>query len=359
MKKTIEKVVESERFSMNALCTELTPLLEGEPSIAPHITAARNRLGTDFRKVLAGIIRHVFLIELVKVPKIETTKFRTRWFNELQDDPRWCSFDECLAIAGDLMGGLRDGWLDTKQNKNVLDLCLAHSLLPYEIPLDYESRPAPEDASVRIHRRGNLVWTCTDHMLRTLRLRKFLTDAKTSPDALFFSKVLDDKITVKTYLTDRVLTGEHKTNREKRWEVHPKSVHFATRRTCMAIEYTLIQQLCAFEGFPERSRQILQSQGVLPEGMSVFRCPVTLEPMSFSAFRAELQNPTHGKSNFQVGHLNPLKLDDPTGGASGHTADNISWVSANGNRIQGSLSLSEVRDLLRKIAANYAERNWT
>jgi hypothetical protein len=81
--------------------------------------------------------------------------------------------------------------------------------------------------------------------------------------------------------------------------------------------------------------------------------------MSFSAFRAELQNPTHGKSNFQVGHLNPLKLDDPTGGASGHTADNISWVSANGNRIQGSLSLSEVRDLLRKIAANYAERNWT
>ena len=35
----------------------------------------------------------VFLIELVKVPKIETTKFRMRWFGQLEGDPRYCSFD--------------------------------------------------------------------------------------------------------------------------------------------------------------------------------------------------------------------------------------------------------------------------
>jgi hypothetical protein len=196
-------------------------------------------------------------------------------------------------------------------------------------------------------------------MIRTLKLRKFLTEPATSPDATFFSTVLEDKIKVKTYLTDRVLTGEHKTNREKRWEVYPHSVHFATRRTCMAIEYTLIQQLCAFGGFPDQSRELLQAQGVLPAELPVFRCPVTLDPMSFSAFHDELMNPTHGKSDFQIGHLNPLKLDDPTGAASGHAADNISWVSADGNRIQGSLGLAEVRTLLRRVADNYTARGWT
>lgn len=38
---------------------------------------------------------------------------------------------------------------------------------------------------------------------------------------------------------------------------------------------------------------------------------------------------------------------------SGHTAKNISWVSANGNRIQGSLSLDETRAMIKQIAANY------
>ena len=44
-----------------------------------------------------------------------------------------------------------------------------------------------------------------------------------------------------------------------------------------------------------------------------------------------------------------------TDGANGHTADNISWISENGNRIQGSLSLDEVDDLLRRIYRNRPE----
>jgi hypothetical protein len=77
--------------------------------------------------------------------------------------------------------------------------------------------------------------------------------------------------------------------------------------------------------------------------------------MSFPLFREALLNPQHGKSDFQVGHLNPLKLDEPGNNVAGHTADNISWISGDGNRIQGSLSLSNVQQLLRKIAANYEE----
>jgi hypothetical protein len=123
----------------------------------------------------------------------------------------------------------------------------------------------------------------------------------------------------------------------------------------VAIEYELITQLCAFKGFPENFREMLQEQEILPKTMEVSRCPITLEPLVFQEFREELMNPTHGKSNFQVGHLNPLKLDDPNSLIAGHTAGNIAWISANGNRIQGSMSLEEVRDLLKRITHNYED----
>lgn len=357
MQSTIEAIVEAERFSMSALTKKVWPLVEAHRGIAKLVSQLRRRLGDNYGILAAAILRHVFLIELVKVPAIETTKFRVRWFQQLNGDPRRCDFPECLDIARDLLADLSNGWLDIQENNELLQLCFKHSILPYEVPLDYKERPV-RDVATRIHRRDNLVWTSTPTVLRTLKLRKYLTDPSTSPDAEFFKRVLDDKIKVKTYLTDRVLTGEHKTNREKRWEVHPNSVHFANRRTCLAIEYTLIQQLCAFEGFPDRSRRMLQEEGILSSDLSVFRCPITLDSMSFSAFHAKLMNPTHGKSDFQVGHLNPLKLDDPTATASGHSPENISWVSADGNRIQGSLGLAEVRALLRRVASNYEARGW-
>lgn len=339
---------------MRALLDSAFPLIEAHPQIAALVPPLRSSLGEAFQQLAAALLRHVFLIELVKVPKIESTKFRVRWFSELDHDPRGCSFNECVDIARDLLADL-SGWLAVPQNAELLTLCFEHPLLPYEAPLDYRDRPAPGDHTTRIHRRGNLLWTGTDTMLRTMKLRKFLTDPATSPNAEIFRAVLEDKIKVKTYLTDRVLTGDHKTNREKRWEVHPASVHFADRRTCLAVEYTLVTQLCAFQGFPAESRQVLQDAGVLPRELPVFRCPITQDPMSFEAFHAELRDPTHGKSAFQVGHLNPLKLDS-NGGACGHTAENISWVSADGNRIQGSLSLAEVRALLRRVATNHEAR---
>ena len=356
MQPTIEQLVESERFSMPALLARVLPLIEAHPQIAALVPPIRGRLGGAYPKLAAALLRHVFLIELVKVPKIETTKFRVRWFSELENDPRGCSFAECVDIARDLLADL-PGWLADPQNAELLAHCFVYSLLPYEAPLDYRDRPASSDRTTRIHRRGNLCWTNTDTMLRTMKLRKFLTDPSTSPDADFFSAVLKDKITVKTYLTDRVLTGDHKTNREKRWEVHPASVHFADRRTCLAIEYVLVTQLCGFEGFPDRSRQVLQDAGILPRELPVFRCPVTQDPMSFEAFHKELRDPTAGKSSFHVGHLNPLKLDG-NDGATGHTAENIGWISADGNRIQGSLSLAEARQLLRRVATNYEGRGW-
>lgn len=339
---------------MELLCEAAWPLIEAHPDTRVPQRVLKDKLGDQYRELCRVILRNVFLIELVKVPKIESTKVRVRWYEQLGGDSRECSFDECLAIAAQLLTEL-NAWLQDARHEELIKLIFEQSILPYEAPLDYRARPAPDDAVTHIHRPGNLTWVYDDLMLRTLKLRKFLRAADTSPDVEFFRRVLDDKIKIKTYLTDRVLTGPYKTNREKRWETHPHSVQFATRRTCLEIEYKLITQLCAFEGFPPGARDVLQAQAILPQGLNVFRCPVTQEPQSFPLFREALLNPQHGKSEFQIGHLNPLKLDEPGTDVVGHTADNISWISEDGNRIQGSLSLTNVRQLLRRIAANYDE----
>ena len=357
MQEIIDQLIEYDRFSMRSLYESVWSFFSTNKAIADSIGILRNKFSDKKYKQLAyGILRHAFLIELVKIPGIETTKFRTRWYSQLRGDPRECSFEECLEIAQNLILTLTNDWLNKSENLEVLTLFLEHGILPYELPIDYVEKPATHDTVTRIHRRGNIAWIIDENVIRTLELRKYLTNPQTSPDAKFFEQVIDDKIKIKTYLTDRVLTGLYKTNREKRWEVHPRSVHFACRRVCIAIEYKLITQLCAFEGFPEDFQKMLQDQKILPQAMKISRCPITLEPLKFQEFREELMNPTHGKSNFQVGHLNPLKLDDPNSLIAGHTAENIAWISADGNRIQGSMSLQEVRNLLTQITHNYENK---
>ncbi|OQX06629.1 MAG: hypothetical protein BWK80_50490 [Desulfobacteraceae bacterium IS3] len=354
MKNTIEQIVGRDgNFNMSQLADAVWPLIENRQTVAEAVRYLKTSLGSNYRKLTYSILRNTFLIELVKVPKIETTKFRVRWFNQLNDDPRYCSFKECLLLAQDLLAALPD-WLTNPSHAECMSLSFSDGMIPYECPLDYVSRFTQQN---RLHQRGNLIWFYDDLVLRTLKLRKYLTDEKTSPDPKFFRKLLSDKIKVKTYLTDRVLTGEHKTNREKRWETHPNSVHFAERRVCMAIEYALVTQICAFDGFPSASLNKLQEANILPQNLPTALCPITGDALSYEAFRDELLNPEHGKSDFQVGHLNPLKLGNGTESA-GHISDNISWISANGNRIQGSLSLKNVRVLIQRISKNYDKHGW-
>lgn len=354
MQEIIDRLLESERFSMNSLYSDAWHNFAAIDVISDNLKILNESLSkSKYKKIACGILRHAFLIELVKFPGIETSKFRSRWYSQLTRDQRECHFEDCLEIAQDLVIQLTNEWLNDPQKIEILNLFLDNSILPYELPIDYSERPAIDDTNAKIHRRGNIAWTIDKNIVKTLKLRQYIINPETSPDADLFKKVINDKIKIKTYLTDRVLTGVHKTNREKRWEVHPHSVHFAFRRVCMAIEYELIVQLCGFQGFPETFREMLQNQGILPEYTEISRCPITLEPLIFDDFKDELINPTHGKSNFQVGHLNPLKLDNYESAASGHTPANISWISADGNRIQGSKSLGETRSMLKRITHNY------
>jgi hypothetical protein len=349
-----EQIVDTtDNFNMPRLADFVWPSIEALPAVAAIVPDLRGLFKANYRKLSYSILRNVFLIELVKVPKIETTKFRVRWIEQLRGDPRYCSFDECLNIAIELLVAL-PGWFATPTHSKCMSLSFSNGIVPYEAPLDYINRVTKQG---RLHQLGNLTWFYDELVLRTLNLRKYLTDKTTSPDHRFFRTLLSDKIKVKTYLTDRVLTGEHKTNREKRWETHPNSVHFAERRVCMAIEYALVTQICAFEGFPQESIKQLQKANILPQSLPNALCPITGDALSYEAFRAELLNPTHGKSDFQVGHLNPLKLG-MQGETTGHTSNNISWISADGNRIQGNLSLNDVRELILRISQNYERHGW-
>ena len=232
IKTRIEKVVDANTdFNMAHLANTVWPLIEARPRVAGVIPRLRAALGNNYAKLAYAVLRNAFLIELVRIPKIETTKFRVRWVSQISNDPRYCPFEECLDIGEVLLESL-PSWLETASHAEALGLSFTRGLIPYEVPLDYSQRLT---RTRRVHERGNLTWFYDDLILRTLKLRKYLIDATTSPDPRFFRQVLNEKIKVKAYLTDRVLTGDHKTNREKRWETHPESVHFAERRTCMAI----------------------------------------------------------------------------------------------------------------------------
>jgi hypothetical protein len=182
-------------------------------------------------------------------------------------------------------------------------------------------------------------------------LRKYLLNPKNHSYIDFFSETYR-KIATKSFLTDRVLTGDYKTNREKRWECHPSSVHFALRKECLAIELKLVGQICHFEDFPKDLRDLLTKENVVPFNDGITKCPITLAPISFKSFSQEVLNPTHGKATVQVGHIHPLKAVGKNI-TSGHTADNISWISSVGNRIQGELSVDETRELIFRIIENY------
>lgn len=347
IKVAFEKGVGEDRFRMPILFEAVTNALQGTKVLRQYEEISSilgKRVGAY---VLRGIVRFAFLIELVKTPKIETTKFEARWSNRLdQTDPRYASYDECLEIFENTVATLKekirdDDWCDLLRHFE------SWHLLAYEIPLDYGER----NITAPIHRLDNVVWTGDEPVKKAVKLRSFLLDRKMNPYTDLFALAYG-KIKVKTYLTDRVLTGAYKTNREKRWETHPASVHFALRRTCLEIETTLINQLCHFKDFPIDLKRTLKDSETLTFSDELFRCPITMEPLSFTEFERELNDPTHGKANFQVGHPNPLKSlsDDPY---SGHNAHNISWISSEGNRIQGSLSLQDTRALIKRVYRNY------
>lgn len=340
-KQKLENAVSTRSFKIND-CAGLVDELNIEAKHA--FGKIQSVVGSGAAKYIHdSLVRNCFLIELVN-RDITSTKFQVRWTNELgESDPRFASYDECLRIAQKLikeMDGLsRDDLLLISRFKD-------YKSVPYELPFDYTDRYAEH-----IHSESNIELVFHEAARRAIGLRIFLSDERHNPDAGVFKIILADKIKVKTYLTDRAQTGLYQTNREKRWETHPLSVQYSLRSDCMEIESKLLLQVAKFKGANSELVKSLQQEGYLPVEFDCEKCPITGEYLEYEAFIGDVLNPRHGKSPFQVGHLNPLKTVSD-GDSFGHTAGNISWISDDGNRIQGSLSMKEVDELLVRIYIN-------
>lgn len=301
---------------------------------------------SEIEKIQYSLIRQAFLIELVN-DQITSTKFEVRWTKRLTNDIRFASCDECLRIFDKLLNTVINASTEEIQ---IIKLFLNCNMVPYELPIDYIER-IPED-NKPLHCEENISFFFTKEIKAAILLRNILTDKELNPAAKAFKEILNKKLKIKTYLTDRAQTGAHKTNREKRWETHPESVQFSLRRDCINIEKSLLLEICSFEGAPNELIEYLINNNLMCKPSDFHRCPVTLDIIKYNDFINDVISPTHGKSKFQVGHLYPLKAGNSR---YGHRANNISWISEDGNRIQGSLSLDEVNNLLDRIFKNKAE----
>ncbi len=346
VKAVFDKAVKVERFSERSLFDQTESLRAWSPVA---------RLSAELEKLLAPaeleivhrrMTRTIYFLELVK-SDVTSTKYDVRWASRLAtDDPRKSSFDECCAIHEALCKELL-ALIGESDFCAELKLVVPWGLSPHEFPIDYAAK-----TSGPIHCVRNVKVLRDPEYLRLLKIRQSLLDSKLNPDFQLFAAIFD-KVRVKSYLTDRALTGDYKTNREKRWEAHPESPQFAFRRDCLAVELELIDQIVRFRSFPAGTIRYLQTARLIGDVSKVARCPVTLDPLDFEALAQEVTDPTHGKSAYQVGHLNPLKA-----GASAefrHHKANISWITEDGNRIQGHLTLKETRELLLRISRNYEE----
>ena len=307
----------------------------------------------SFKYLIGSTIRFSFLIELTDL-KVGSTKMKTRWLPGLilmpQDgsfapvrgsfepgnDPRASSFAECYEVFTSFLEQASHE-LQSEESRLVLKELSKVRRVPYEIPFGYN------DANLDpVHTADNVSWVMSDDLAWLGRARVILNDVDPENRAAL-REIIKRKLEVKVYKTDRALTGKDKTNRAKRWEVLCGDFQQSTLQQCWSVESALTRALLNFEDFPTNIRQSFVDEQLIGATESVTRCPVTLAPLNYGEFAAAMLEATHGRSDYQIGHLTPLKR------AGRHVGDNVCWQSADGNRIQGDLSIDETVAMLEAI----------
>ena len=183
---------------MPALAARMVALPDIEELLPGLRELAADLGGKIGQHVVNGVIRTAFLIEPVVLPAATTTRFKTRW-GLAGDDPRWASPEECLAIGCMIVGRLRELAEDV-QGRLILEGLANRSMVAYELPVGYAERRVP------IHRADNIVLYPQDLMRHVAGFRLLLLDPA-NPLRNVFKEAYKRKIAVKTYLTDRALTG--------------------------------------------------------------------------------------------------------------------------------------------------------
>jgi len=350
--------IRKKSYSITAVRAQVVanPASLGSSSAEQAIKRASRILSKrQFRILVGDLIRYSFLIELTNL-KVGSTKMKTRWLpgrilmpqeNSYEpiegtfapgNDTRAASFDDCLRVFATACNLVCDKVEQDPSLKRTIEELDRNRRVPYEFPLSYLN-PAAQP----LHRPDNVAWAWTNDLRWLIPAREILRNAP-GEHKPGITELVKAKIKVKVFKTDRALTGKDKTNRAKRWEVLAGDFQHATLEQCWSAERKLTGDLAAFQDFPAQIKSAFLEADLIPPDAPFTRCPVTLEPLSFRHLAASLLTRTHGVSQYQVGHLHPLKR----GGE--HDGANVCWQSANGNRIQGDLTIEETGALLDKIA---------
>ncbi|WOO48766.1 hypothetical protein R2S03_14990 [Hafnia alvei] len=300
---------------------------------------------------LDSLIRFSFLIELTNL-SVGSTKMKTRWLSGLilmpqlgsfepirgefipGNDPRASTFEECVLIFKNCIQDIIEKISSGNITLTFLTQLFKVRSVPYEFLFDYLEPSKP-----RVHTPDNIVWIFNEDISWLVKVRPILYSV--------LQQSIVNKIKTKTFKTDRALTGRDKTNRAKRWEVLFGDFQYASLTDCWSVERKLLSELIGFDNFPQDVIQLLNQNGLV-SGFNHTRCPVTLERLNYLTL---LNDVVHGRAEYQVGHLYPLKR----GGY--HNGVNVCWQSANGNRIQGDLTIDETVNLLDSIFNNRSSLN--
>jgi hypothetical protein len=343
----VKSAIKAQSFSVAKIRDELISSIDilGDSELKTALLEARAFLPPRLFKLSIGnLIRFAFLIELTNLT-VGSTKMKTRWVSGFilmsqpnsyepikgnfkpDNDPRSSSYEDCLQI---FIKCLFEIVALCKTNSQLIDKLLLldkYSSIPYEFVFDYinpKQNPVHVAENIQFTLNEDLEW-----LLLGRPLIKSVVDKK-----------LLDKIQTKTYKTDRALTGKDKTNRAKRWEVIAGDFQHASLTECWSVEKKLYEGLILFKDFPADAKKDFLEKKLIKDGGAITKCPVTYEELSYTRL---IGDSVHGKAEYQVGHAHPLKR----GGR--HSGANVCWQSADGNRIQGDLTLEETKDLMANI----------
>jgi hypothetical protein len=340
---------ETVSFRFVNLYIKIEPLLQNDPDLSKVYSSIETKFTKKIAiKVFTQVFRFCFLSQVVWT-KGGAANYTAHWFNPpfIDTDPRNASCEECFYMLKEVFASFEEELQNEDSCNNF------KNIIKNQFFIDYKFRILEGN----LHHRENIYCRWDDFPSRVTQLRDFLKNKTKNPKSSNFFRNAYSKIGTKAYLTDRGQTGEYQTNREKRWEAHPKSVHFALYKDCLEIEYTLITKILEFYDFPSEIIEKLEEDKIILKGEvtpNSCRCPITMDKLYFNEFEKELINQVHGVAKFQVGHIHPLKANT-LNTSVGHTAQNVCWITAEGNEIQKNRSMEETQALMRRIFTNYQE----
>lgn len=184
------------------------------------------------------------------------------------------------------------------------------------------------------------------------RLRKLLRRQVDFPSKLISA------IETRALRSGRRQTGVFKSNRTSRWAlIHDHPVHgtdpqYGSEKDCKRILVQLLLTTLEFRNAPQIDDPLLAELSARYLGRELrpnsYRDSLLLEFLDFQVFRAEAESPTHGHSEFHIGHQDPTR-------APKHVPENVAWRTLRSNLIQGDMTLREARIYIIKLIARYFE----